>query len=58
MVMKERIAAMKNTSIRVVKVVPRRQRRALELYQDNRFKPRVIPNRKLYSRKNRQVEIG
>jgi len=49
---------MKNTSIRVVKVVPRRQRRALELYQDNRFKPRVIPNRKLYSRKNRQVEIG
>ena len=33
---------------------PVRARRALELFQDNRFKPRVVHNRKIYTRKGRQ----
>jgi len=34
--------------------VPLAARRALELFQDNRFKPRVVHNRKIYTRKGRQ----
>lgn len=33
---------------------PVRARRALELFQDNRFKPRVVRNRRIYTRKGRQ----
>jgi hypothetical protein len=32
---------------------PRLSRRAVELYADNRFKPRVVRSKRLYNRKNR-----
>ena len=48
---------MKTSKIRiVVEAVRQRPRRALELFQDARFKPRVIPSRRAYSRKNSRVE--
>ena len=41
-------------SEKIVAVAPRISRRALELFQDNRFKPRVVRSRKVYTRKGRQ----
>ena len=32
---------------------PRSSRRAAELFVDNRFKPRIVRNKKIYTRKNR-----
>lgn len=31
---------------------PRTHRRALELFQDNRFKPRVVKSKRAYTRKS------
>lgn len=39
---------------KIVAVAPRISRRALELFKDNRFKPRVVRSRKIYTRKGRQ----
>lgn len=36
---------------------PRLSRRAVELYADNRFKPRVVRDRKIYNRKGRQAKL-
>ena len=50
---------MKSSKIRiVVEAVRQRPRRALELFQDSRFRPRVMPNRRAYSRKNHRVETN
>lgn len=41
---------------KIVGVAPRISRRAIELFQDNRFKPRVLRNKKIYNRKGRGAE--
>jgi hypothetical protein len=42
--------------LKIVGVAPRISRRAIELFQDNRFKPRTIRNKRSYSRKGRGSE--
>jgi hypothetical protein len=41
---------------KIVGVAPRISRRAIELFQDNRFKPRIIKNKRAYTRKGRGAE--
>ena len=47
---------MKTSTLKIVVQVPQRPRRAIELFQDNRFSLRVVRNRKAYSRKNTRIE--
>lgn len=42
---------MKKPSITMQIQLPRVSRRALELFADNRFKPRVVRSKRTYSRK-------
>jgi hypothetical protein len=42
---------MKKDSIMIAGTAPRVSRRAVELFADGRFKPRVIRSKKLYTRK-------
>lgn len=42
-----------NQITKISGVAPRVARRAVELFQDGRFKPRVIRNRKIYNRKGK-----
>lgn len=42
--------------LKIVGVAPRISRRAIELFQDNRFKPRIIKSKRAYTRKGRGAE--
>jgi hypothetical protein len=42
---------MKKDICKIEGVAPRLSRRAVELFADNRFKPRVIRSKRVYSRK-------
>lgn len=42
---------MKKDNCKIEGVAPRVSRRAVELFADNRFKPRVIRSKRVYSRK-------
>lgn len=44
---------MKKTTIIVESCAPRRARRAAELFVDARFKPRVVKNKRAYTRRAR-----
>lgn len=43
-------------NIKIVGIAPRISRRAIELFQDARFKPRVVRNKKIYNRKTQSRE--
>jgi len=45
-----------NKSDKIVGVAPRISHRAIELFRDSRFKPRVVRNKKIYNRKRRDSE--
>lgn len=47
---RERIAVVSKTKIRITAQPVRRSRRAIELFQDNRFSPRVVRDRTKYQR--------
>lgn len=42
---------MKKDAFKIEGTAPRVSRRALELFADNRFKPRVVRSKRVYSRK-------
>lgn len=42
---------MKKDICKIVGTVPRVSRRAVELFADNRFKPKVVLSKRVYSRK-------
>ena len=50
--MKQRNATV-NKSHKLVAIAPRKPRRAVELFSDARFQPRVVKSKRAYSRKSR-----
>ena len=42
---------MKKPRIQIQVLLPRENRRAVELFADNRFKPRVVLSKRVYTRK-------